>query len=85
MNDPKPKGSLLLPALLLALLTSACATPVPISTGASMLLPAKPPLLQPEPPQSYWENAEKDIERWHLRLMDTLPTPDSAGQPGRSE
>lgn len=74
-----------LPVLLLALLTSACSTPVKILPADSMQLPGKPPLLQPAPQRSYWESAQDDIEKWHLRLTDILQTPDSAVPRGRSE
>lgn len=85
MNESKPRSAWLLLVLQLAMLSSACSTPVKISTGASMQLPTKPQSLQPEPSQDYSVSVSQDIERWEKQLTDILPTLEPALRPGQSK
>lgn len=79
------RQSAMLLALLPALLIAGCATRSTISTGASMELPEKPPLQQPEPSEPYSKRASRNIETWRTQLTDIWSTQELANRLGQSE
>lgn len=72
---------LLLPALLL----SACATPLRVSSESCPEPPPKPSATQGTPPLPYSASARINIEKWQKQLMGTLQTQPSASPSGRSK
>ncbi len=56
-------------ATALALLLTACATPLPTSVAVCPSLPPKPAARTPTPDSGYLESAKADIERWQSELQ----------------
>ena len=61
-------------ATALALLLTACATPLPTSVAVCPSLPPKPAARTPMPDSGYLESARDDIERWQSELQAITPT-----------
>lgn len=65
--------SALLTALALSL--TACATPSPPPPPcAGLKLPARPPLTQPTPPESYSQRVQRTLQTWREQLTATPAT-----------